>query len=133
MGGGFSVGGLISGLDSNSLISQIMQIERQPIQRVRDRITALERQRTALRDLRASLQTLRNRSQDFRLGVVFNKFATTSTEEKIATATVRVVEMRYFAGMTEKEIAEAQGVTERTVRRDWEKAKLLLKAALGSP
>ncbi len=89
MGGGFSVGGLISGLDSNSLISQIMQIERQPIQRVRDRITALERQRTALRDLRASLQTLRNRSQDFRLGVVFNKFATTSTEEKIATATVR--------------------------------------------
>lgn len=89
MGGGFSVGGLISGLDSNSLISQIMQIERQPIQRVRDRITALERQRTALRDLRTSLQTLRNRSQDFRLGVVFNKFATTSTEEKIATATVR--------------------------------------------
>ncbi len=46
---------------------------------------------------------------------------------------VQVVEMRYFAGMTEQEIAEALGVTERTVRRDWEKAKLLLKAALGSP
>jgi len=39
---------------------------------------------------------------------------------------VRVVEMRYFGGMTEVEIGEALGVTERTVRRDWEKARLLL-------
>ena len=39
---------------------------------------------------------------------------------------VRVVEMRYFAGFTEVEIAESLGVTERTVRRDWEKARLLL-------
>ena len=42
----------------------------------------------------------------------------------------RVVEMRYFGGMKETEIAEALGVTERTVRRDWEKARLLLAAAL---
>jgi DNA-binding transcriptional regulator LsrR (DeoR family) len=34
--------------------------------------------------------------------------------------------MRYFAGMTEAEIAEALGITDRTVRRDWEKARLLL-------
>lgn len=42
----------------------------------------------------------------------------------------RVVEMRYFAGMKEAEIAQALGVTDRTVRRDWEKARLLLAAAL---
>ena len=42
----------------------------------------------------------------------------------------RVVEMRYFAGMTEPEMAEALGVTERTVRRDWEKARMLLATAL---
>src|SRR5215831_4954046 len=42
----------------------------------------------------------------------------------------RVVEMRYFAGLEEKEIATALGVSERTVRRDWEKARLLLAAAL---
>jgi RNA polymerase sigma factor (TIGR02999 family) len=39
---------------------------------------------------------------------------------------VQVVEMRYFAGMTENEIAESLGITDRTVRRDWEKARLLL-------
>lgn len=42
----------------------------------------------------------------------------------------RVVEMRYFAGMTETEIADALGVTDRTVRRDWEKARVLLAKAL---
>lgn len=42
----------------------------------------------------------------------------------------RVVEMRYFAGLKETEIAAALGVTERTVRRDWEKARLLLAHAL---
>jgi RNA polymerase sigma factor (TIGR02999 family) len=44
-----------------------------------------------------------------------------------------IVEMRYFGGMTESEIAEAVGVTERTVRRDWEKARLFLREELGPP
>jgi RNA polymerase sigma factor (TIGR02999 family) len=43
---------------------------------------------------------------------------------------VQVVEMRYFGGLTEEEIGAALGVTERTVRRDWEKARLLLAIAL---
>lgn len=45
---------------------------------------------------------------------------------------VQVVEMRYFAGLSEQEIAASLGVTERTVRRDWEKARLLLADALRS-
>jgi len=43
---------------------------------------------------------------------------------------VQVVEMRFFAGLTEAEIAASLGITERTVRRDWEKARLLLSVAL---
>jgi RNA polymerase sigma factor (TIGR02999 family) len=35
----------------------------------------------------------------------------------------RVVECRFFAGLTEEETAEVLGVTARTVRRDWTKAK----------
>jgi RNA polymerase sigma factor (TIGR02999 family) len=42
----------------------------------------------------------------------------------------RIVEMRYFAGMSETEIAQVLGISDRTVRRDWEKARLLLRAAL---
>jgi RNA polymerase sigma factor (TIGR02999 family) len=42
----------------------------------------------------------------------------------------QVVEMRYFAGLEEQEIATCLGVTERTVRRDWQKARLMLSLAL---
>ncbi len=42
----------------------------------------------------------------------------------------QVVEMRYFGGYTEAEIGEALGLTERTVRRDWDKARLMLLALL---
>lgn len=43
---------------------------------------------------------------------------------------VRVVEMRFFSGLTEKEIGEVLGLSERTVKRDWDKARLLLMAEL---
>jgi RNA polymerase sigma factor (TIGR02999 family) len=49
---------------------------------------------------------------------------------KVDERMVKVVELRYFAGLTEQEVATALGVTDRTVRRDWEKARLLLRAAL---
>ena len=42
----------------------------------------------------------------------------------------RVVEMRYFGGLADAEIASALGVGLRTVRRDWKKARLLLAVAL---
>jgi RNA polymerase sigma factor (TIGR02999 family) len=42
----------------------------------------------------------------------------------------QVAEMRFFGGLSEPEIAAALGVSERTVRRDWEKARLLLLAAM---
>jgi len=50
--------------------------------------------------------------------------------QKFDDRLVKVVEMRYFIGMTEARIAAVLGVTDRTVRRDWEKAKLLLAASL---
>jgi len=44
---------------------------------------------------------------------------------------VRIVEMRYFAGLSELEVAQALGIHERTVRRSWAKARLMLAAVLG--
>ena len=45
-----------------------------------------------------------------------------SLDERLA----RVVEWRFFGGLTEEEVAEALSVTVRTVRRDWEKARAFL-------
>ena len=44
----------------------------------------------------------------------------------------QVVEMRYFGGLSMGEIAEAIDVTERTVARDWTKARALLAAMLSA-
>jgi RNA polymerase sigma factor (TIGR02999 family) len=49
---------------------------------------------------------------------------------KVDARLVKVVEMRYFAGLMDEEIAQALGVNERTVRRDWQKARMLLSLAL---
>ena len=51
--------------------------------------------------------------------------------DKIDKRLVKVVEMRYFAGLTDQEIGAALDVTDRTVRRDWERARLLLAGMLG--
>ena len=42
----------------------------------------------------------------------------------------QVVELRYFGGYEETEIAQLLGVTDRTVRRDWRKARAYLLNAL---
>lgn len=44
----------------------------------------------------------------------------------------RVVEYRFFGGLSNEEIAAVLGVTERTVERDWIKARMLLREMLAS-
>jgi len=53
------------------------------------------------------------------------------TLSRVDPRLVSVVEMRYFAGLSDVEIAAALGLSDRTVRRDWERARLLLAEMLG--
>jgi RNA polymerase sigma factor (TIGR02999 family) len=41
-----------------------------------------------------------------------------------------LVELKFFAGLNFAEIAALRGISERTVQRDWEKARLFLFAAM---
>jgi RNA polymerase sigma factor (TIGR02999 family) len=50
--------------------------------------------------------------------------------QKIDPELAELVDMRYFGGYTESEIAELQEVTERTIRRRWDKARAWLYVAL---
>lgn len=58
------------------------------------------------------------------LDTALNRLA--AVDERLA----RVVEMRYFAGLSEVEIAAVLNRSERSIRRDWQKARLFLLAAL---
>jgi RNA polymerase sigma factor (TIGR02999 family) len=46
--------------------------------------------------------------------------------EKVDVRQCQVVEMRFFAGMSEEEIAEVLGVSARTVNREWRMARAWL-------
>jgi RNA polymerase sigma factor (TIGR02999 family) len=52
------------------------------------------------------------------------------TLEQAEPRLAQVAQMRYFGGYSEKEIAETLDLTERTVQRDWEKARLILAEIL---
>ncbi|MDQ6683968.1 MAG: ECF-type sigma factor [Pseudomonadota bacterium] len=54
-----------------------------------------------------------------------------SKMETVDSELAETVEMIYFGGYTESEVAELQGVSERTVRRRWQKARVWLFTALG--
>ena len=52
---------------------------------------------------------------------------------EIAGRQAKVVELRYFGGLSEEEIAEALDISQRTVRRDWEFARVWLARELAHP
>jgi len=49
---------------------------------------------------------------------------------QVAPRQAKVVELRYFGGLTEEEIAEVMDISTRTVRRDWEFARVWLAREL---
>jgi RNA polymerase sigma-70 factor (ECF subfamily) len=50
--------------------------------------------------------------------------------EALDSRQARIVEMRFIAGLSEEEIAQALGVSVRTVKRDWRVARAWLYGAL---
>jgi RNA polymerase sigma factor (TIGR02999 family) len=64
------------------------------------------------------------------VGEILDVHAALEELARVDARLVQVVEMRYFAGLSDEEIASSLGVTDRTVRRDWAKARLLLAHAL---
>jgi RNA polymerase sigma factor (TIGR02999 family) len=52
---------------------------------------------------------------------------------EVAPRQAKVVELRYFGGLTEEEIVEALKISPRTVRRDWDLAKAWLLRKLSGP
>ena len=52
--------------------------------------------------------------------------------EKLDEQHAKIVEMRFFGGMNNSEIAESLSISERTVSREWQSAKLWLYRELNS-
>src|SRR5204863_8574528 len=55
----FNVGGLASGLDTNTIISQLMSIEAQPKVRLQQKVQVEQARQSALKDVQTRLQNLK--------------------------------------------------------------------------
>lgn len=53
--------------------------------------------------------------------------------EKVDARAARVVQLHFFGGLGFGEIAELEGLNERTIKRDWQAARALLAATMASP
>jgi len=51
--------------------------------------------------------------------------------DTVEPALAEIVDLKYFCGFSFEEIAAMKGVSERTVRRQWTKARAFLRAAIG--
>jgi RNA polymerase sigma factor (TIGR02999 family) len=143
-------GGRHTLLDTSALVHEaFMRMQRDGLVALKDREHFLAYAATTMRSI--VIDFVRRRSAERRGGDVEHVTLDTRAGEALGTCDdeilevhealqvlakvderlVRVVEMRYFAGLTDLEIASALGVTDRTVRRDWERARLLLAQMLG--
>ena len=86
--GGFSAGGLITGLDGNAIVQQLIQLERQPINRLRTQVQRLGQQRTTIDNFRTQMQSLLSRVQSLRSPDVFKQFSANSSAEGVARASI---------------------------------------------
>jgi len=86
MSGITSSTGLISGIDSGSLIQQLLAIEARPKQFAQQRVLKLQSQQAALLDLNSRLSALKTAASKFRTSNIFNTTSATSSNPDVLTA-----------------------------------------------
>lgn len=84
---GISFGGIVSGLDTGSIVSQLVALRRQPIQRLETKKTNLNRSIAAMDDLKAALAKLDGAAKALDTQGEFNSKVGRSGNEEFFTAT----------------------------------------------
>ncbi len=82
-----SFSGLASGLDTASIVAQLVAIKRQPIVRLQERKSLFESQIAALGELKSKLLALQNAAQDLDTSTEFAALQASSSHEDLLTVT----------------------------------------------
>ncbi len=86
MGGVTSSTGLVSGIDYQSLINQLLALEAQPKALAQQRIVSLQGDQAAFLDLKGRLNSLKTAAAAFRANNIFASSAVSSSDESVLTA-----------------------------------------------
>ncbi len=81
-----SIGGLASGLDTASIISQLMQVEAQTQTRLKSRLSTEQSSVKSLQDLNAKLATLTTNAESLGKAASWNPLTVTSSSDKVSVA-----------------------------------------------
>jgi DNA-directed RNA polymerase specialized sigma24 family protein len=97
-----------------------------------DRVRARHAQKRA-RQIRHHVARHRARRAGREPGSACRRSATRSTSwSTLEPGLAEVVDLKFFCGFTLADIANMKGVSERTIQRQWDKARMLLHRALAS-
>ncbi|GAA0368153.1 flagellar filament capping protein FliD [Bacillus horti] len=83
------IGGMFSGMDTDTMVKQIMQAERAPLDRLFQKKQWTEWQQDAYRGINLSLATFNSAHSSLRLGSSFSAFKATSSNSSVVTATAQ--------------------------------------------
>ncbi|MCF6228936.1 MAG: hypothetical protein L3J82_09830, partial [Planctomycetes bacterium] len=87
MGGGLGIDGLISGLDTGSIIQSLLSIKERPITNIQDRIDDVENRKRAILDLNTRLLNFQEVARRIRFPTQFNRASVRSSNESVLLAT----------------------------------------------
>lgn len=118
MSGTFSIGGLASGLDTKSIIAQLMSVEAQPLTKLQHDQATLKQKNSDFQSVNTQLSALKSAAFDLTLDLNMRAKSANSSDSTIATATagpsaatgsyqVRVDRMATASSMT-----SAQGIAQ---------------------
>ncbi len=106
-----TVSGLISGLDTASIIQQLMSIERRPITLLQNQINEAEAQKSAFSAINTSLLALKTAADELSRETAWGSKTAAVSDESVATATVTSATMEGSYTFTVSQLAQATQLT----------------------
>lgn len=107
---GITFGGLSSGIDTDSIISRLIQLEQIPIQRLQTQATQVQTQQAVFTQFRTQLQSLNSISASLTNPLTFNPVKGTSSNTDVATLTATSGAPAGIYSLKVKKLAQAQKV-----------------------
>lgn len=102
-----SVGGLVSGLDTNSIISQLLEVERRPILQLQQKEVAFQVELSAYGSVQSALENLQSAVESLRTSNDFAQFSTSSQNTDLVTATANASAAVGSHQVTVQQLAQA--------------------------
>lgn len=111
--------GMISGLDTEQLIQQLMALERRPITLMKQKMSRIEEQQSAWRDVNTRLSNLESKLKELLDDDLFTGMKASSSAEAVATASARPGAAPATYRLEVKQLAQAHVVAGGPVAEDW--------------